>query len=91
MSDKEEAGCSANHKRTDLLVTTIQGDGTSYDYCMRCNWVDIVGVKEGCYQVGLKASLKNFLSTKHPNYRLGREARELINFLLGESEIEEDK
>lgn len=41
---KEVPPCKASHEPMHL-VTRMQGDGTSYDYCMHCGWVNIAAAR----------------------------------------------
>ena len=36
--------CENDHSEKFNLITTFQGDGTQYDYCYFCQWVDIKSI-----------------------------------------------
>lgn len=38
---KQEKPCIFDHEDKLLLITRMQSDGTSYDYCQGCGWVDV--------------------------------------------------
>lgn len=38
--------CPVNHSNSLVLITRMQDDGTSYQYCDYCKWVDVKSIKK---------------------------------------------
>jgi len=56
---KSEKPCIFDHADGLILITRGQSDGTSYEYCQGCGWVDIASKTREAREDELKRADKN--------------------------------